>query len=149
MRHEDYRNAQEEQQQWKKCVDHTRNTYATIKEWMEEDQALSLASKLGLNSNSELKSISLLNISDPSLEETLDKTNLGETPVDFEKGDHIDEPGNYFLNTLSDPCSHEKSPGSFGLSNSTTHEIFNTLIIPVHKIIEREVVDAYVYHTYC
>jgi len=32
--------------------------YAIVKEWMEEDEVLALASKLGLNSNVELKSIS-------------------------------------------------------------------------------------------
>jgi len=36
---------------------------------MEEDEVLALASKLGLNSNVELKLISLINITHPSLEE--------------------------------------------------------------------------------
>jgi len=43
---------------------------------MEEDEVLALASKLGLNSNVELKSISLLNKTHPSLEKALDETNL-------------------------------------------------------------------------
>jgi len=37
---------------------------------MEEYKVLALASKLGLNSNVELKSISLINITHPSLEES-------------------------------------------------------------------------------
>jgi len=43
---------------------------------MEEDEVLALASKLGLNSNVELKSVSLVNITHPSLEKALDETNL-------------------------------------------------------------------------
>jgi len=31
--HENYRNTQEEQQQWKECVEHTRNTHVIVKEW--------------------------------------------------------------------------------------------------------------------
>jgi len=43
---------------------------------MEEDKVLALASKLGLNSNVELKSISLINKTHPNLEKDLDETNL-------------------------------------------------------------------------
>ena len=43
---------------------------------MEEDEALALASKLGLNSNVKLKLISLINNTHPSLEKALDETNL-------------------------------------------------------------------------
>ena len=74
--------------------------------------------------------------------------NHEETPLKFEKGDLIDEHGNYHIKTSSNPCSYEKSSKSFGLSNITTHEIFNPLFISVHKIIETVVVDAYVYHKY-
>jgi hypothetical protein len=149
---------------------------------MEEDEALVLASKLGLESNGELKSISVVNITHPSLEKALNETKLRdtdaweilenktsnechrheiiesnllpidiyeETPLEFEKGDHIDEHGSYFINTSSNPCSYEKSPGSIGLSNIITREIFNPIILPVHKFFKRVVVDAYVYHKYC
>ena len=40
---------------------------------MDKDKALWVESKLGLDPNSELKSISLINMTHPSLEETLDK----------------------------------------------------------------------------
>jgi len=43
---------------------------------MEEDEVLALASKLGLNSNVEPKSISLIKPTYPSLEKALDETNL-------------------------------------------------------------------------
>jgi hypothetical protein len=56
-----------------------KNTYAIIKEWMDKDEALWLGSKLGLDPNGELKSISLVNTTHPSLEEALDKTNLRDT----------------------------------------------------------------------
>ena len=72
-----------------------------------------------------------------------------ETTLESEKEDDIDEHGSYFMNTSSNPCSHEKSPESIGLSNNATHEILNPLVLFVHKIFERVVVDVYVYHKYC
>jgi hypothetical protein len=108
---------------------------------MDEDDALLLASELGLESNGELKPISLINITHPSLEEALDETK----PINY----IIDEYGSYIINTSSNPCSYEKSPKLIGLSNIATHEIFSPLILPVPKNFERVVVDAYVYHKYC
>ena len=70
----------------------------------------------------------------PSLEEALDEINPGatnprkilqiqeETSLELEKEDDIDEHGSYFMNTSSNPCSHEKSPESIGLSNIATHK---------------------------
>jgi hypothetical protein len=82
----------------------------------------------------------------PSLEEALDKINARvnnpreildiheESTLSFEKEGDINEHGSYFMNT----CSYEKSPKSIDLS-TTTHEIFNTLILLVHKNFERVV----------
>ena len=67
----------------------------------------------------------------------------------LEQEDDVDEHGSYFMSTSSNPCSHEKSPEAIGLSNIATHEIFNPLMLPIHKDFERVVVDAYVYHKYC
>ena len=72
-----------------------------------------------------------------------------ETPLELEKEDNINEHESYFMNTSSNPCPHEKSPKLIGLSNIATHEIFNPLILLVHKDFERVVADAYVYHKYC
>ena len=72
-----------------------------------------------------------------------------ETPLEIEKEDLISEHGSYFMNTSSNPCSHEKSPRLVGLSNVATHEIFNPLILSIHKDFEGMVVDTYVYHKYC
>ena len=94
----------------------------------------------------------------PSLEEALDKINSRvtnpweildiheESTLELEKEDDINEHGSYFMNTSSNSCSHEKSPKSIGFSNIATHEIFNPLILSIHKDFERVVVDAYVYH---
>ena len=46
---------------------------------MDKDEALWVESKLGLDPNSELKSITLINMTHPSLEEALDKINLRVT----------------------------------------------------------------------
>jgi hypothetical protein len=72
-----------------------------------------------------------------------------ETSLELEKDDNINEHGSHFLNTSLNPCSHEKSPESIGFSNIATHEIFNPVILPVHKDFKRMVIDAYVNHKYC
>ena len=60
--HEDRKDDQEEQQQWLECIKNwlkcIKNSYAVAKDWMDKDEALWVESKLGLDSNSELKSIS-------------------------------------------------------------------------------------------
>jgi hypothetical protein len=159
-----------------------KNTYAIVKEWMDKDEALRIGSKLGLDPNGELKSISSMNMAHPSLEEALDETNPRDTnpweildnktsnechrhgmietnlfpidihkeiPLEFEKEDDINEHGSYFMSTSLNPYSYEKSPDSIGLSNITTHKIFNPIILPAHKNFERVVVGAYIYHKYC
>ena len=55
-----------------------KNLYDVAKEWMDKDKALWVESKLGLDPNGELKSISL-NMTHPSLEEALDEINLRAT----------------------------------------------------------------------
>ena len=72
-----------------------------------------------------------------------------ETPLEIEKEDFISEHGSYFMTTSSNPSSHEKSPKPIGLSNIATHEIFNPLVLRVHKDFKRMVVDVYIYHKYC
>jgi hypothetical protein len=157
-----------------------KNTYAIVIEWMDKDKALWVASKLGLDPNGEFKSISSTNMTYPSLEEVLDKTNPRdinpweildnktsnechrrgiietmflpidiheETPSELEKEDDINEHRSYIMNTSLKPHSYEKSPKLIGLS-TTTHVIFNSLILSVPKDFERVVVDAYVYHKY-
>ena len=139
---------------------------------MDKDEALWVESKLDLDANGELKSISIINITHPILEEALDEINLRATnpweildnktsnechrhgmmetilsPIDINeestlelgKEDYISKHGSYFINTSSNPCSHEKSPEAIGLSNIATHEIFNPLVLPIHKDFERVV----------
>jgi hypothetical protein len=77
--HEDHKDDQEEQQQWQECIknylEYMTSIYVVVKEWIDKDEALWLGSKLGLDPNSELKSIFSINTTHPSLEEALDKTN--------------------------------------------------------------------------
>ena len=72
-----------------------------------------------------------------------------EPTLELEKEDDINEHGSYFMNTSLNPCLCEKTPESIGLPNIATHEIFNPLMLLVHKIFQRVVVDAFVYHKYC
>jgi hypothetical protein len=74
--HEDHKDDQEELRQWLECM---KNSYAIAKEWMDKDEALWVESNLGLDSNGEFKSISLINMTHLSLEEVLDKTNPRDT----------------------------------------------------------------------
>jgi hypothetical protein len=53
-----------------------------------------------------------------------------EIPLELEKEDSINEHGNYFMNTSSNPCSYEKSPESISLSNIAIHKIFNPPLSP-------------------
>ena len=71
-----------------------------------------------------------------------------ETTLELEKEDNVNECGSYFMNISSNLCSYKKFPELIDLS-TTTHEIFNPLILLVPKIFERLVVDAFVYHKYC
>jgi hypothetical protein len=72
-----------------------------------------------------------------------------ETPLGIKKEDDIDEHGSYFINISYNLCSYEKPYESIGLSNIVTHDIFNPLMLPIHKDFERVVLDACVYHKYC
>ena len=133
-----------------------KNSFAIVKEWMEENEALVLASELGLDSNGELKSISSINMNkyDPSKFEGSLRRDQNLLPIDtheveFEKRDQMNEHENYFINTPSNPCSYDKSFGFIGLSNVATHEIINPLMLAVPKNFKRVVVDVYVYHKYC
>ena len=126
---------------------------------MDEAEPLRIEPKP--NPNGELKTIPLINMTHLSLEEAFDKVNPRvtnpreildiheESPLELEKEDDINEHGSYFMNTSSNLCSYEKTPESIGLPNIATHEIFNPLILPVHKDFERVVVNAFVYHKYC
>jgi hypothetical protein len=127
---------------------------------LDKAKSLRVEPKPDLDPKGELKSISLINMTHPSLEEALDKINLRvtnpkkildiheESTLELEKEDDINEHGSYFMNTSSNPCSHKKSSESIGLSNISTQEIFNPLMLFVHKKFERVVVDAFVYHKY-
>jgi hypothetical protein len=62
--------------------------------------------------------------------------------------DDINEHGSYFMNTSLNPCLHEKSFESIGLSKIVIHEISTPSCFLFIKNFKRVVVDAYVYHKY-
>ena len=70
-----------------------------------------------------------------------------ESTMELEKEGYINEHGSYIMIISLNPCSHGKSPELIDLS-TTTHEIFNPLILPIHKNFERMVVDVFIYHKY-
>ena len=70
LKYRSHEGHQEEQRQWLKCI---KNSYAVAKEWMDKDEALWVESKFDLDPNGELKSISLINMTHPSLEEAFDE----------------------------------------------------------------------------
>ena len=61
-----------------------------------------------------------------------------ESPLELEKEDDIDERESYFMNTSSNPCSHEKSPESIGTSYmSCIHKYLIHMHIYRYSILER------------
>jgi hypothetical protein len=142
-------------------LEHIKNSCVVVsKEWLDEAKALKV------DPTSELKLISLINMTHRSLDDALDcqplmkinprVTNPRKTvdiheksTLGLEKEDDINEHGSYFMNTSLILCSHEKSTKLIGLSNITTHRIFNPFMLLVHKNFERVAVDAFVYHKYC
>jgi hypothetical protein len=63
--HEDQKDDQEVHRQWLECM---KSSYAIAKDWMDKDEALWVQSKLGLDSNGELKSIPFANMTHRSLD---------------------------------------------------------------------------------
>jgi hypothetical protein len=96
---------------------------------LDKAKTLRVESNPSLDPNGELKSISLINMTYPSLEEALDKINPRvtnprkildiheESTLELEKEDNINEQGSYFMNTSSNPCSREKTFELIGLPN--------------------------------
>ena len=127
--HEGSMEDQEEQQQW---LEDVKNSYAI--EWIDKAETLKIEPKP--DPKGELKSIPLISMTHPSLEEALDKINPRvtnpreildiheESTMELEKENYINEHGSYIMIISSNPCSHGKSPELIELS-TTTHEIFN------------------------
>jgi hypothetical protein len=120
---------------------------------MDKEEAL-MESNLDLASNGEI-STPFEDETYPSIEEALDETNSRVTNpskilnTQIGDKDDINERGNYSITISLKPCSYETSPYLIGLSNLTTFEISNPLILSSYKNLKRVVVDAYVYDKYC
>jgi hypothetical protein len=88
------------------------------------------------------------------MKEALDETNSRVTNpneilnIQIRDEDDINEHGNYSITISLKPWSYKTSLNSIGLSNLSTFEIFNPLILSVCKNFKRVVVDAYVHHKY-
>ena len=135
-----HKDDQEEQQQW---LEDIKNLCVVAIEWM--DEVLDKINPRVTNPREILDNKMSNECHRPRMMETmfLPIDIHEETPLELEKEDNINEHGSYFMNTSSNPCSHEKSLEQIDLSIAT-NEIFNPLILPVHKDFERVVVDAYV-----
>ena len=120
--HEGHKEDQEEQQQW---LEDIKNLCVVAIEWM--DEALDKISPRVTN---------LREILDNKMTNECHRHGMMDTmflPIDIheettlesEEEDDMNEHGSYFMNTSSNPCSHEKSPKSISFFNIATHEIFS------------------------
>jgi hypothetical protein len=120
---------------------------------MYKEEAL-IESNLDLASNGEI-STPFEDETHPSMEEALDEANPRVTNsneilnIQIGDEDDINERENYSITISLKPCPYETSLNSIGLSNLTTFEISNPLILCSYKNFKRVVVDAYIYHKYC
>ena len=73
---------------------------------------------------------------------------LERSTLESKKEDHVDEHQNYILEEPQDPCLHENSPESIFPSATYIYESFTHPMLLFYQILERMVVDAFVYHKY-
>jgi len=128
--HEGHKEDQEEQKQW---LEDIKNLCVVAIEWM--DEALDKINPRVTNPREILENKMTNECHRHGMIETmfLPIDIHVETTLEPEKEDIINKHGSYFINTSSNPCSHKKSLESIGLSNIATHEIFNPLMLHVHK----------------
>jgi hypothetical protein len=142
---EGHKEDQEEQHQW---LEDIKNLYVVAIQWMYE-----ALDKINLRITNPREILDNKMTNECHRNEMMETMFAAmdihkESSLELEKEDDINEHGSYFMCTSSNPCSHETSFESIGLSNIATHEIFNPLILFVPKHFEKVVVDAYVYHKY-
>ena len=73
---------------------------------------------------------------------------LEGSTLESKKEDHVDEHQSYILEEPQYPCLHEKSPESIFPCANYTYESYTHPMLLFYQILERIVVDAYVYHKY-
>jgi len=132
--HEGHKEDQEEQQQWLEGI---KNLCAVAIEWI--DEVLDKINPRVTNPREILDNKMSNDCLRHGMMETMfpPKDIHEETPLEIEKEDNISEHGSYFMNTSSNPCSHEKSPKLTGLSNIATHEILNPSCFLFIKLLKR------------
>ena len=93
-------------------------------------------------------SISLTTMTYPNLVEDMNCHGKESAPRLPETEDSINEHGSYFLTIPSIPCSYEFFSKLICIS-AITHKSYNPFLLPVHKVLEKVVVVAFVYHKFC
>ena len=68
--------------------------------------------------------------------------------LESNKDDHVDEHQSYILEEPQDPRLHEKSPELIFPRATYTYESYTHPMLLFYQILERMVVDAFVYHKY-
>ena len=66
----------------------------------------------------------------------------------LESQDHVDKHQSYILEEPQDPCFHEKSLELIFSRATNTYESYTHPMLLFYQILERMVVDAFVYHKY-
>jgi len=114
--------------------------------WSSQSLNTTVESKSTLDLRGELMSISITTMTYSSLGEDM---NCHEKESALPKiEDFINENGSYFLTIPSNPSSYEKSP-KLVYNSTITCKINNPFLVPVNKMFEKVVVDAFVYHKFC
>jgi len=73
---------------------------------------------------------------------------LEGSTLESKKEDHVDKHQSYILEEPQDPRLHEKSPESIFSCATYTYESYTHPMLLFYQILERMVVDAFVYHKY-
>ena len=73
---------------------------------------------------------------------------LKGSTLESKKEDHVDEHQSYILEEPQDLRFHEKSQESIFPSTNCTYESYTYSMLLFYQILERMVVDAFVYHKY-
>jgi hypothetical protein len=73
---------------------------------------------------------------------------LEASNLESKKEDHVEEHERYILEEPQDACLHEKSPESIFPYATYTYEHYTHPMLLFYQILERMVVDAFVYHKY-
>ena len=109
---------------------------------------INVSSKSVLDPRGELLSISVTTMTYPNLVKDLNCHGKESAPPLPETEACINEHGSYFLTILTIPCSYDFFSKLICIY-AITHKSYNPFLLPVHKILEKVIVDVFVYHKFC